>query len=843
MSKGQVDIDSREGEYGRTPVMLAARGGHRILFEFLREKGCNMSLLDNKENNILHMACYSGQIAIVKFVLSLHIVDINSREHYGRTCVMIAAHRGKMDVLKYLLKRGGDVSLLDKTGENILHIACRGGHVEMVKYIISRDYVDINSKGRDGRTVGMIAAQFGYRNIFDLCACAGCNLLAVDAKGNNILHVAILGGHARMVKHVLPRRLAKINSRGMNGKTPLMFAAFKGHKDVFDSILDEGGVPSLVDKNGDNILHWACRGGHVEMVKYIISQNFTDINSRGQKGMTPIMVAAAYGYRRVFDLVMSKGGDALLLDTDDDNILHWACRGGHVEMVKYIISQNFTDINSRGQKGMTPIMVAAAYGYRRVFDLVMSKGGDALLLDTDDDNILHWACRGGHVEMVKYIISKNITDINSRGRDGKTPIMAAAVKGYRQVFDLVMSKGGGALLVDTNGENVLHWACRGGHVEMVKYIISQNFTDINSRGHYGRTPIMVAAVKGYRGVFDLVMSKGGDPSGVDRNGDNILHWVCTGGHVEMVKYVLSLNFTDINSKGKNGKTPIMVAAIMGHKQVFDLVMSKGGGASRVDTKGDNILHWACRGGHAEMVKYIISQNFTDINSRGHYGRTPIMVAAVKGHRGVFDLVMSKGGDPSGVDRNGDNILHWVCTGGHVEMVKYVLSLNFTDINSKGKNGKTPIMVAAIMGHKQVFDLVMSKGGDASRVDRKGDNILHWACRGGHAEMLKYIISQNFTDINSRGHYGRTPIMVAAVQGYRGVFDLVMSNGGNASLVDTNGDNILHLASWQGHVLMVKHILSKTVIDVNAKDKRGYTAKMLVKKGKRKKMYDLLTLLG
>ncbi|XP_067667462.1 ankyrin repeat domain-containing protein 50-like [Haliotis asinina] len=504
MSKGQVDIDSREGTYGRTPVMLAAQGGHKILFEFLREKGCNMSLLDNMENNILHMACYGGHIAIVKFVLSLDIVDINSREHYGRTCVMIAAYRGRMDVLKYLVKQGGDVSLLDKTGDNILHIACRGGHVVMVKYIISQDIVDINSKGRGARSVGMVAAQVGYRSIFDLCACAGCNLTAVDAKGNNILHVAILGGHTRMVKHVLAQRHVNINSRGMNGKTPLIFAAFKGHKDVFDSILDEGGDPSLVDKKGDNILHWVCRGGHVEMVKYVISQNFTDINSRGHYGMTPIMVVAFKGNRRVFDLVLSKGADTSLVDNNCDNILHWVCRGGQVEMVKYVISQNFTDINSRGHYGMTPIMVAAVQGHRQVYDLVMSKGGDASLVDTYGDNILHWVCRGGHVEMVKYIISQNFTDINSKGEYGRTPMMVAAVKGHRRVLDLVMSKGGDASLVDTHGDNILHLASGQGHVTMVKHILSNTSVNVNAKNKHGNTAAMIVKKGKRKEMCDLL---------------------------------------------------------------------------------------------------------------------------------------------------------------------------------------------------------------------------------------------------------------------------------------------------------------------------------------------------
>ncbi|XP_048254634.1 palmitoyltransferase AKR1-like [Haliotis rufescens] len=178
-------------------------------------------------------------------------------------------------------------------------------------------------------------------------------------------------------------------------------------------------------------------------------------------------------------------GNVSQVDAEGSSILHLACHGGHLEMVKYIFSQNITDINSRGMHGMTPLHLAAREGYREVFDLVLDKGGDASLVDINGDNILHVACLGGHVEMVKYILSQNISDINSRGMYERTPLMGAATFGHREVFELVVDKGGTTSLVDINGNNILHLACLGGHVEMVKNILSQNISDINSRGMYG----------------------------------------------------------------------------------------------------------------------------------------------------------------------------------------------------------------------------------------------------------------------------------------------------------------------------------------------------------------------
>ncbi|XP_046566060.1 probable palmitoyltransferase AKR2 [Haliotis rubra] len=225
-------------------------------------------------------------------------------------------------------------------------------------------------------------------------------------------------------------------------------------------------------------------------------------------------------------------------------------------------------------------------------------------------------------------------------------------------------------------------------------------------------------------------------------------------------------------------TPVMLAArgdILGG--VFEILVGKDVICPFLIIKDhNNILHMACYGGQIAIVKRVLSLDIVDINSRGHIGSTCVMVAAANGHRKVFDLVMCKGGDASLVDKSGDNILHWVCRGGHVEMVKYVISLNIVDINSRGFNGRTPMMVAAANGHSKVFDLAMSKGGDASLADKNGDNMLHCVCRGGDVEMVKYVISLNIVDINSRGFIGRTPMMVAAANGLN-------SKGRCASLVD------------------------------------------------------------
>ncbi|XP_048247996.1 ankyrin repeat domain-containing protein 50-like isoform X1 [Haliotis rufescens] len=255
--------------------------------------------------------------------------------------------------------------------------------------------------------------------------------------------------------------------------------------------------------------------------------------------------------------------------------LYVASRRGNLEEVKRVLSRDI-DVNCRwGQWSWTPVTTAARWGHSDVVELLVSKGADVSLVDKDGDNILRLACMGGHLETVEFVLSLNVVDINSRGGGSQTPVMTAAEWRHRDVVELLVSKGADVSLVDVNGDNILHWACRAGHLATVKFVLSLNVVDINSRGWGSRTPVMRAALRRHRDVVELLVSKGADVSLVDEDGDNTLHLACYRGHLETVKFVLSLNMVDIDARNNSGRTAADVARRMGHTPVLDLLVSHG----------------------------------------------------------------------------------------------------------------------------------------------------------------------------------------------------------------------------------------------------------------------------
>ncbi|XP_048251277.1 ankyrin repeat domain-containing protein 50-like [Haliotis rufescens] len=197
-------------------------------------------------------------------------------------------------------------------------------------------------------------------------------------------------------------------------------------------------TPSPADCEG---LHDASRDGNLEEVKRLLSLG-VDVNCTGGGSWTPVMEAAGGGHRDVVELLVSKGADVSLVDEYGDNILHYACMGGHFETVKFVLSLHVVDINSRGWRSMTPVMRAADKGHRDMVEFLVSEGADVSLVDEDGDNTLHHlACYGGDLETVKLVLSLNVVDIDARNKSGQTADDVARDWGYPRVADLLVSRG------------------------------------------------------------------------------------------------------------------------------------------------------------------------------------------------------------------------------------------------------------------------------------------------------------------------------------------------------------------------------------------------------------------
>ncbi|XP_046333047.2 palmitoyltransferase AKR1-like [Haliotis rufescens] len=115
----------------------------------------------------LYRASNKGNVGKVRRILSMGVVNVNCRV-VRTTPLMTAARSGQTEVVKFLVSKGADVSLIDLHRNNSLHLACASGNVHTVMFVLSLSVVDIDAKNVFGRTAAMLARYGRHQRVVDL---------------------------------------------------------------------------------------------------------------------------------------------------------------------------------------------------------------------------------------------------------------------------------------------------------------------------------------------------------------------------------------------------------------------------------------------------------------------------------------------------------------------------------------------------------------------------------------------------------------------------------------------------------------------------------------------------
>ncbi|XP_029385470.1 ankyrin repeat and SAM domain-containing protein 6 isoform X2 [Echeneis naucrates] len=299
---------------------------------------------------------------------------------------------GHLTVAHILLENGAEINGRNRLGASVLTMAARGGHTHVVKLLLeSGAYVDDydhlavvangnnnNScsttgfgggegcpEGAGGRefmdiTALMVASQHGHEATVRLLLEWGSDIsFSQKTTGWGPLMVATLSGKV-IVAQQLVERGADPDRVNVLSKTAFELAMQLKQRDIktyLDSITTVR--PQTDDERRRPDVFSALRLGNSQLVKEILEEDPTQVNSSNQEGASPLMMAAVSGQLEVVQLMVEKNAD---IDKQDGvhgwTALMQATYHGNKDIVKYLLSQG-ADVNLRAKNGYT------------AFDLVM----------------------------------------------------------------------------------------------------------------------------------------------------------------------------------------------------------------------------------------------------------------------------------------------------------------------------------------------------------------------------------------------------------------------------------------------------------------------------------------
>jgi signal recognition particle subunit SEC65 len=151
--------------------------------------------------------------------------------------------------------------------------AARNGHSEIVKLLLEKDGIDVNSMDNYGRTPLSRAAENGHLDVVKLLL--DKDSVDVDSKDSGRrtpLSWAVQNRHSEIVKLLLEKDGIKINFVDRDNQTPFTWAVERGYLDIVKLLLEKEGVniDSKDSKYSRKPLSWAARNGHSKVVKLLL---------------------------------------------------------------------------------------------------------------------------------------------------------------------------------------------------------------------------------------------------------------------------------------------------------------------------------------------------------------------------------------------------------------------------------------------------------------------------------------------------------------------------------------------------------------------------------------------
>ncbi|CBF75411.1 hypothetical protein AN3775.2 [Aspergillus nidulans FGSC A4] len=112
-----------------------------------------------------------------------HGCNVDWTDHMDSTPLLLAAERGHLDIVSFLLEKGAQTNHTDLEGRTALFWASKGGHMGIVRVLVAQG-ADLNRADEYGRTPMLAAVQHGRTEVVQFLLDAGADKKKPDIHGN-----------------------------------------------------------------------------------------------------------------------------------------------------------------------------------------------------------------------------------------------------------------------------------------------------------------------------------------------------------------------------------------------------------------------------------------------------------------------------------------------------------------------------------------------------------------------------------------------------------------------------------------------------------------------------------
>lgn len=345
---------------------------------------------------------------------------------------------------------------------------------------------------------------------------------AVDPLGQPALLLAASRGYADIAAWLLERGAA-VDIRGPRNWTPLIAATYGGHTDLVELLLKHHADKTAVSADGLNALFYAIDYRYADIIDVLLAAG-ADANAatspQFQDGHSPLMRAAMRNAAPIASQLMAGGAHVEQRDAQGRTALFYAAEYNALDVLA-VLQRARVDVKARDSRGDTALQAMAEKGPAAIARQLLAMGVDATADNKAGDTALIIAARAGNTDVAQLLAEKSdkaargtalfaaveggalptVTTllqlgvpVDSRDRNGATPLMIAARHSHAHLVDYLLQRGANPKLRDRKGDDALLQALENPpvHVGMAEQLIGAG-ADMNASNRDGRSALQLMA--------------------------------------------------------------------------------------------------------------------------------------------------------------------------------------------------------------------------------------------------------------------------------------------------------------------------------------------------------------
>jgi ankyrin repeat protein len=177
-----------------------------------------------------------------------------------------------------------------------------------------------------------------------------------------------------------------------------------------------------------------------------------------------------------------------------------------------------------------------------------------------------------------------------------------------------------------------------------------------------------------------------------------------------------------------------VAIKRDHPDNIRALLQRGFDPNTLDPAGRHGLVVALQSDALAAAEFLIDWPKTNVEWRSAKDESPLMLAALKGHKDLVKKLIARGGD---VNKPGWTPLHYAATSGELEIMALLLE-EHAYINAESPNKTTPLMMAAHYGTPEAVKLLLQEGADPTMRNELGLTAFDFAQRANRKDSAALI---------------------------------------------------------------------------------------------------------